>query len=151
MFVRFGATRGAAALVVTAFAALGLEASFSRAAAQDDPAYPAATCAALWTAHARTPLGPGKDPLGFRDEAVRRSGDAEAVDAFIATQTTRLTDLIYAYIDLSDRESRELFETLIGTCERFEESTPQIAAPRAAAPEASQPALPETPLDEPSG
>lgn len=98
--------------------------------AQDDPAYPAATCAALWTAHARSPLGPGADPLGFRDEAVRRSGDAEAVDAFIATQTQRLTDLIYAYVDLADVRSRELFETLLETCDRFAADTPQLATPR---------------------
>lgn len=86
--------------------------------AQDDPAYPAATCAALWMAHVRT-LGPGADPSAFRDAAVRLSGDAPAVDAFIATQTLRLVDLIHAYVDLSDRASRELFESLLLTCERF--------------------------------
>lgn len=87
-------------------------------AAQDDPAYPAATCAALWMAHART-LGPGADPAAFRDAAVRLSGDAPAVDAFIATQTLRLVDLIHAYVDLSDQQSRDLFESLMKTCEGF--------------------------------
>lgn len=86
--------------------------------AQDDPAYPAATCAALWMAHART-LGPGADPSAFRDAAVRLSGDAPAVDAFIATQTLRLVDLIHAYVDLSDQQSRDLFESLMKTCEGF--------------------------------
>lgn len=86
--------------------------------AQDDPAYPAATCAALWMAHART-LGPGADPSAFRDVAVRLSGDVSAVDAFIATQTLRLVDLIHAYVDLSDQASRDLFERLLATCEAF--------------------------------
>ena len=117
--------------------------SGGHASAQDDPAYPAATCAALWAAHARSPLGPGEDPLGFRNEAVRLSGDPEAVDAFIATQTMRLTDLIYAYIDLADSQSRELFEALLETCERFAERTPQIATP--------QPPAAEAPAAEPSG
>lgn len=88
------------------------------ALAQDDPAYPAATCAALWMAHART-LGPGADPSAFRAAAVRLSGDASAVDAFIATQTLRLLDLIHAYVDLSDEASRDLFESLHATCESF--------------------------------
>ena len=94
------------------------------ASAADDPAYPAATCAALWTAHART-LGPGADPMDFRAAAVRLSGDPAAVDAFIATQTLRLIDLIHAYVDLSDPQSRDLFEALLATCERFAVETPE--------------------------
>ena len=106
-----------AAFRVAALAACCLAAALP-SRAQDDPAYPAATCAALWTAHART-LGPGADPLSFRDAAVARSGDASAVDAFIATQTMRLVDLIHAYVDLSDSQSGELFENLLVTCDRF--------------------------------
>ena len=106
--------------------ALGLAATAPAARAQDDPAYPAATCAALWTAHART-IGPGEDPMGFREAAVRLSGDAAAVDTFIATQTLRLIDLIHAYVDLSDSQSRELFEGLMTTCDSFAAETPEIA------------------------
>ena len=94
------------------------------AQATDDPAYPAATCAALWTAHART-LGPGADPEGFRQAAIRLSGDPVAVDAFIATQTLRLVELILAYVDLSDAQSRDLFERLLATCERFAVEAPE--------------------------
>lgn len=120
--MRWSESAACVAAVLTIAAAGGVR-------AQDDPAYPAATCAALWTAHARTPLGPGADPLTFREEAVRLSGDPEAVDAFIATQTLRLTDLIYAYIDLADHQSRELFEGLLQTCERFAAGTPKAAVP----------------------
>lgn len=116
--------RGAAAVVAAAVIVGPWDAR-----AQDDPAYPAATCAALWTAHARSPLGPGADPLGFREEAVRRSGDEEAVDAFIATQTLRLTDLIYAYIELADAQSQELFESLLQTCDRFARTAPGLNDP----------------------
>ena len=108
-------------------AALGLAAILLAAgpvSAADDPAYPAATCAALWAAHART-LGPGADPAGFRAAAVRLSGDPAAVDAFIATQTLRLIDLIHAYVDLSDAQSRDLFERLLLTCERFAAEAPE--------------------------
>ena len=94
------------------------------ARAADDPAYPAATCAALWTAHART-LGPGTDPEGFRQAAIRLSGDPVAVDAFIATQTLRLVELILAYVDLSDAQSRDLFQSLLATCERFAAEAPE--------------------------
>ena len=106
---------GAAALAIALSAA-------GPAQAQDDPAYPAATCAALWMAHART-LGPGEDPGAFREAAVRLSGDTTAVDAFIATQTLRLVDLIHAYVDLSDQASRRLFESLLLTCETFAAET----------------------------
>jgi hypothetical protein len=122
MGARWGVALGAAAAMLV----LGA----GEARAQQDPAFPAATCAALWTAHARSPLGPGADPLGFREEAVRRSGDVEAVDAFIATETMQLTDLIYAYIELADDQSREVFEGLLDTCDRFARTTPQIAAPQ---------------------
>ena len=131
---------GARVVAACMAAVVGLGPS-GAARAQEDPAYPAATCAALWTAHARTPLGPAADPLDYRDEAVRRSGNADAVDAYIATQTLRLTDLIYAYIDLADEHSRELFEGLLRTCERFAAETPEIAAP----------GRPRDPVADPSG
>lgn len=108
--------------VATAVAA-GVTAS-PPAWSQDDPAYPAATCAALWTAHARA-LGPGADPLGFREAAVRLSGDAAAVDAFIATQTLRLLDLIQASVDPADTESGALFEGLKAVCDAFAAEAPE--------------------------
>lgn len=118
------------------------------AAAQDDPAYQAATCAALWTAHARSSLGPGEDPLGFRDEAVRLSGDPEAIDAFIATQTMRLTDLIDAYVELADPQSREFVEGLVRTCEHFAARNPQISGPEGST---DPDAAPRAGVLEPSG
>ena len=113
---RAGAPRVALAASVLA---AGLCAALAPSAdAQDDPAYPAATCAALWTAHERT-LGPGEDPRAFRDAAVRLADDPSRVDAFVAEQVPLLEELIYAYVDRGDEQSRDLFERLLATCHRF--------------------------------
>lgn len=100
------------------------------AAAQPDPLYPAADCAALWSAMAgfraryaidTAPPGAAQEmALAFRAAAIDRAGgDAAAVDRAIAARRPDLMLLLRSYIIDGDRDSREQFLRRSEICRRF--------------------------------
>ncbi|SFP06251.1 hypothetical protein [Tranquillimonas alkanivorans] len=101
------------------------------ATAQEDEAlYPAAQCAALWLGFSDYIGGTAEADLGraFRDVAVRLSGDAARVDAFIAEQRPLMSLMIDAHVWEQDEDSRDIFERLAQTCEAFGARHPETRA-----------------------
>ncbi len=121
-------------LVLAAALALPCEAA-------DDPAeYPAAQCAALWLGqddYARHSKLLKQDPMdvalaeAFRAVAHRLTNrDAAAIDAFIAQQVPIMSFMVEAYIYGGDRQSRDIYETLMQDCASFAATQPETRALR---------------------
>ncbi len=126
--------RAAAGLVLGAVLAVA-------AHGESDPAiFPAAQCAALWLGqddYARHSSLLARDPsdvaLGeaFRAVAHRlTTRDAAAIDAFIADQIPIMAFMVEAYIYGGDRQSRELYESLMDDCAAFAATQPETRALR---------------------
>ncbi|SLN47218.1 hypothetical protein ROJ8625_02293 [Roseivivax jejudonensis] len=94
--------------------------------ASADPADTAAArCAALWEGYARYAdlsayldgaAAARADARRYRDRAVRETGDADAVDAYIARTAPDRVRMIDAAIHAGDRASREIFERALQRC-----------------------------------
>lgn len=115
-------------MIRAAVAALVLVAT--PAAAQTDPLFPEAECAALWAAtaafrahYAIDSAAPGAArqlARDFRRRAIAKSGgDAAAVDRHIREATPPLLGLLEAYILDGDRDSRDTYEWLATLCDDF--------------------------------
>lgn len=111
------------------------------ARADRDPAvFPAAQCAALWLGqddYARRSTLLDQDPKdvelaeAFRAVAHRLTNrDAAAIDAFIAEQVPIMSLLVEAYIYGGDRQSRDLYESLMQDCAAFAATQPETRALR---------------------
>ena len=107
----------------------------------DDPAiYPAAQCAALWFgqddyAHASNLLDPDPHDLelaeAFRQVALRQTTqNPVAIDAFIGKQRPIMAFMVEAYIFGGDRQSRDVYETLMQDCADFAGNHPETRALR---------------------
>jgi hypothetical protein len=118
--------------VALCLAALAAEASH----AADDPAeFPAAQCAALWLGkddYARQSGVLERDPgdlvmaEAFRQVAHRlTTRDAAAIDAFIARQVPIMAFMVEAYVYGDDRQSRDLYESLMADCDAFALTQPE--------------------------
>jgi hypothetical protein len=104
--------------------------------ADRDPAvFPAAQCAALWLGqdeYARRSRLLDQDPQdvalaeAFRAVAHRLTNrDAAAIDAFIAGQVPDMVRLVDDYIYGADRQSRDLYESLMKDCADFAATQPE--------------------------
>ena len=85
----------------------------------------AARCAALWSGYAAyaevsayLDIGDAEaEAAKWRGRAVAETGDAAAVDAYIARETRARALMLDAYVYGSDRQSREVFERAMARCE----------------------------------
>ncbi|ETX15696.1 hypothetical protein OCH239_14280 [Roseivivax halodurans JCM 10272] len=85
----------------------------------------AARCAALWSGYAAYAevsayLDTGDaaaQAAKWRDLAAAETGDAAAVDAYIAREARERASMLDAYIYSRDRQSREVFERAMARCE----------------------------------
>ena len=109
--------------------------------AADDPGqFPAAQCAALWLGqddYARHSNLLSQDPqdlalaAAFRAVAHRLTNrDAAAIDAFIAQQVPIMAFMVEAYIFGGDRQSRDIYESLMADCASFAATQPETRALR---------------------
>ena len=84
----------------------------------------AARCAALWAGYAAyaevsSYLDAGDaaaQAARWRDRAVAETGDAAAVDAYVAREARARALMIDAYVYGGDRQSREVFERAMARC-----------------------------------
>jgi hypothetical protein len=107
----------------------------SQAAGQDSPA-PAptsesvlaarlTTCSALWEGYADVLGDEGERELAlrFRNEAARLT-DATAARSAVSERRPWMVNLLHAYLESRDRQSRGLFERLLTDCARLEADLP---------------------------
>ena len=101
-----------------------------------DPAlFPAAQCAALWFGqddYAQASAYLDRDPKdlelaeAFREVALRETTQGPAAsDAFIQTQRRQMSFLAEAFILGGDRQSRDLYESLMQDCSGFAATQPE--------------------------
>jgi len=122
-------------LPAAALAALAAMTAAAGAGPRDPALFPAAQCAALWFgqddyARASTllPRSPGDLALAqaFRQIALRQTTQGQAaIDAFIAQQRPVMAFMVEAYIYGSDRQSRDLYESLSRDCADFAARQPE--------------------------
>ncbi|MCA3435993.1 MAG: hypothetical protein INF48_01585 [Rhodobacter sp.] len=104
--------------------------------AADDPAlFPAAQCAALWFGQADyAVVSPylDSDPedlelaRAFRQVALHQTTQGPAaIDAFIAAQRRQMRFLVEAFLFGGDRQSRDLYESLMEDCSDFAARQPE--------------------------
>jgi hypothetical protein len=104
--------------------------------AADDPAlFPAAQCAALWFGQADyAVVSPylDSDPedlelaRAFRQVALRQTTQGPAaIDAFIAAQRRQMRFLVEAFLFGGDRQSRDLYDSLMQECSDFAARQPE--------------------------
>ncbi len=125
---------GAAALSLLWPLALGAETLSA------DALYPAVDCAALHLGRddaARRLRYLDRDPAdaalaaAFREAAIRLNGGAAgAVDAAIADARPAMRLLLESLVLDQDRQSRDLYERLLSTCDRFAMVAPEFDALR---------------------
>ncbi len=104
-------------------------------AASDPALFPAAQCAALWFGQADYAVASpylDSDPKdlelaeAFRQVALRQTTQGPAaIDAFIKDQRRRMRFLVEAFILGGDRQSRDLYESLMQDCADFAAGQPE--------------------------
>jgi hypothetical protein len=87
-----------------------------------------ATCAALWQGYADVLGDRGERALAarFQDAAASLVGGAEAA-ALVAERRPWMADLLVAYTEHQDEQSRELFERLVAGCGALAGDLPELA------------------------
>lgn len=97
------------------------------ARADAPPPYPLSTCAALWEGYADVLGDEGERALAarFRAASARLVGQAET-DALVAERRPWMRDLLTAYVEHGDDQSRELFERLVTGCGRMAADLPAV-------------------------
>jgi hypothetical protein len=122
------------------WAALALALSAPAHAAEDPALYPAAQCAALWFGqddYARASTLLDRDPQdlhlaeAFRQAALRLTTQSpKAIEDFIEKQRPIMAFMVEAYIFGGDRQSRDVYETLMQDCTDFGADQPETKALR---------------------
>jgi hypothetical protein len=116
-----------AALTTASLAVTLLCATLPAARAADEPAYPAAKCAAFWlgwddaSRHLRRlPQQPENAALAarFRQAAIVTGGPSETLDAYIARERRNMARMITAAI-YGDRSSNDIERRLMRTCDDY--------------------------------
>ncbi|WP_309664735.1 hypothetical protein [Tabrizicola sp.] len=122
------------------WAALALAFIAPALAAEDPALYPAAQCAALWFGqddYARASTLLDRDPQdlhlaeAFRQVALRQTTQSpEVINDFIKKQRPIMAFMVEAYIFGGDRQSRDVYETLMQDCAVFAATQPETKALR---------------------